>query len=1066
MTSALTAAAVVVCAFLSGASALAQQRYTVRPIREFRTPDKPEMLMPTSVAVGAGGHVFVSDGANDRILEFDQSGVLLAEIRDVSNEALSRPTGIRLDPAGRLWIADTGNSRVVVRGRDGGLERVIALPQGDGDQPPDVTDVATSPDGAVLWIVDNDNHRLARYSIGDGTWRYVGTRGEALGQFHYPFMMAVSAQGDVFVTEAVGGRVQMISAAGRFAGTVASFGVDVGQLYRPKGIAVDRAGNVWVADGTTKVIQVFTPAGRLMGIVRDPQGEVMKFATPSGMTFDAAGNLYVVELSPSRVRKFEVTISSTAEGLPDRQAPGSRSAQPRGCTACHLEWVAPLADGVATALSDVPSSPAWQPYASRSENCVSCHDGSVVDSRTKVWRDHSHRTGIIPPSSMSIPRDLPLVNGEIACRTCHSAHTRAGSGNLFREAVFLRVETEPNELCIKCHTSNPGGSSLHSHPLGSMEVPFPTTLLSQGARTGPVADTISCMSCHQPHGSAETDLLVMGTSSNQLCIACHEETHPQQFKGATQVSHPVSGLLDARQLSAVAIMGTRASPEGELLCLSCHSMHQAPVPEALLAESLSGSTLCMQCHADYGSVRGTNHDLRVSAPAEQNLLGATAQAAGPCSACHSAHTTPRNYQPSVADPSGSCTTCHQAGQCAGSNSGQPFSHPVEVGAEMLVGLSLATNRFGPPDSNGSSLDCSACHDPHQRDHPFFLRAPSETLCASCHGVQSAGLFGGGHDFTDRPELTNAKGRWAAQSGSCSVCHAVHDAQGPALWAVTNEPPQNADDLCISCHNTGNAMVATALRPLVHPTGDMAAAPVEIQSGDLPLFDEQGHRAVAGLISCATCHDPHADAALSKYLLRTHASDGPPSLCASCHPQSGSIAISMHNSAALDIFPSSNQACGPCHSAHVPVGMTASSTWVGPTGASGDPVSVQKCTGCHVEGGGAKAVAWNPHPPVHLVNSQPEGSPGFMPLVDGNGAMAPKGQIACVTCHLPHGREPGHGVLLAAVEPLPLDLLRATKPMVRSYVAPNLCTGCHGFDGIRRFLYYHRSSAAAANKPPP
>jgi hypothetical protein len=28
------------------------------------------------------------------------------------------------------------------------------------------------------------------------------------------------------------------------------------------------------------------------------------------------------------------------------------------------------------------------------------------------------------------------------------------------------------------------------------------------------------------------------------------------------------------------------------------------------------------------------------------------------------------------------------------------------------------------------------------------------------------------------------------------------------------------------------------------------------------------------------------------------------------------------------------------------------------------------------------------------------------------------------------------------------------PMVRPYVAPNVCSSCHGFDGLRRYLYFH------------
>ncbi len=53
---------------------------------------------------------------------------------------------------------------------------------------------------------------------------------------------------------------------------------------------------------------------------------------------------------------------------------------------------------------------------------------------------------------------------------------------------------------------------------------------------------------------------------------------------------------------------------------------------------------------------------------------------------------------------------------------------------------------------------------------------------------------------------------------------------------------------------------------------------------------------------------------------------------------------------------------------------------------------------------------------------------------------------------------------AAGEPAELPRLRAAKPMLRPYAAPNLCSGCHGFDGLRRYLYFHDPRRRAAPTP--
>ena len=48
--------------------------------------------------------------------------------------------------------------------------------------------------------------------------------------------------------------------------------------------------------------------------------------------------------------------------------------------------------------------------------CLGCHDGSVGDSRRTVWVEHGHLRGITPPDGMTVPKDLPLVDGTIVLK--------------------------------------------------------------------------------------------------------------------------------------------------------------------------------------------------------------------------------------------------------------------------------------------------------------------------------------------------------------------------------------------------------------------------------------------------------------------------------------------------------------------------------------------------------------------------------------------------------------------------------------------------------------------------
>jgi hypothetical protein len=97
--------------------------------------------------------------------------------------------------------------------------------------------------------------------------------------------------------------------------------------------------------------------------------------------------------------------------------------------------------------------------------------------------------------------------------------------------------------------------------------------------------------------------------------------------------------------------------------------------------------LCQRCHPGHYA-QGTPHDLRQSAPQEQNRLGQTVAQGGPCSACHLSHRYAREIIPSPLDPDGYCITCHREAERQGA------SGASEVDWSRLL------------DSSGSEADLS------------------------------------------------------------------------------------------------------------------------------------------------------------------------------------------------------------------------------------------------------------------------------------------------------------------------------------------------------------------------
>ena len=1031
-------------------AATAQQHpFVGTSIVTFEHHEPPAMMMPTDVAVDSAGHVFIADGVHDRILKFDRNARLVGMIRSVGPTPLESPLGVSIDARDRLFVADTGNGRVLVFDASGQVEDIIT-PTSAGDESLDLTDVAVSPDGRFVWMVDNERHRLLRLDVETKQEVAIGRLGESIGQLNHPFMIAIGAGGDVHVTDVINGRIMVFGADGRPIRGIGGLGVDIGDFFRAEGVAVDEFGNTWVSDGVTNVIQIFSPSGVVIDVLRNERGEPYRFEHPMGIRI-AGDDLYVTELRADLVRRVRITRGpiDVREARP-RRKPDVVGRQARSCTVCHIEWMPPFDAGRSTPLMSPPESTPQLPAVSRSEMCLSCHDGSIVDSRRRVWLEHGHRTGISPSDGMKVPSELPLADGKIMCRTCHSAHTGGDFTGNMRTSVFLRVENSASQLCIGCHEDHTRGPSLGTHPTGGMPWPVPRELIAAGAKVGPNPREITCQVCHTPHGSSRDHLLVMGTESNQLCLTCHDQMRPGMFREGDHTEHPISPIVNAEQKAAITMLGTKLGPEERLICLSCHKLHHGKGERFMLAAELTGGEMCISCHSEKRKLLGTSHDLRQNFPNERNRLGMTADTGGPCSSCHMFHRYARAPEPHPYDQFGQCFTCHQKDRCAENRPIQPANHP--------------------------SRTCTGCHDPHEPRFGCYLRSSPTESCLGCHTEQS-GMIGGMHD------MRSGGASWPdasmAASETCMACHKPHGASPSELFRVT--PVQglaSADATCAACHSESMWQHGGALSA-VHPRHIVDAA----RAGDLPLVYASDDEPNA--IGCATCHDPHSR---GSYLARVREGESPSALCVQCHSDYRQVLLTAHahgtgrtsahdsrragadgESRAIDALVggqavhggSPSDSCRACHSVHADPMIVSRQLLSRPPAQI---VSVREgwmtgedvhCSSCHRPDGEARPPAVASHPDVPMMSLLNGHAAGALPLFDDEGRIDAQGRITCRTCHIPHGQQLSDEHL-AAIEKLPVELRRPIRLLLRPFDAPNVCTQCHGADGLWRFLYYHDS----------
>ena len=243
---------------------------------------------------------------NDRIVWFDADGRFAAAISTVNGEKLARPVGIFIDSKDQLWIADTGNHRILGV-KPTGAPEIVTPPPTEKGTPCDPTDLVVTADGRRMYVIDNNAHRLLIRDNKTQTWTALGGFGRSLGQFQWPFMLCIGEDRYIYISEAIGARVQRISPSDKWAGEIGRWGVNLGEFYRPKGLAADAKGRLYAGDSTMGVIQVFSAKGRVEGVLTGKDGTPLHFDHPMGMCFDRNGKLYVVELKAHRVAVVEMS---------------------------------------------------------------------------------------------------------------------------------------------------------------------------------------------------------------------------------------------------------------------------------------------------------------------------------------------------------------------------------------------------------------------------------------------------------------------------------------------------------------------------------------------------------------------------------------------------------------------------------------------------------------------------------------------------------------------------------------------------------------------------------------
>ncbi|CAF0724623.1 unnamed protein product [Adineta steineri] len=292
--------------------------------------DSSQVTNVVDIYIDSQNTLYITDEAPSavawRLLKNATSATVIAGTKGStgsSNTQLRLPQSVYVDNNGTMYVVDYANQRIqkYINGSNSGIT-IAGLSESSGsslnqlDHPRFIT---LDPTQTYIYIADNDNHRIMRYSTnsisGDnGTVVAGGTgQGNTNTSLNKPWGLWYQPpiSSDLFITNHDGHSIMRWTpgaSSGTFiAGVPGTVGSNSTLLNNPMGIKLDKYLNMFVVDYSNHRIQMFC-ANNEIGITIVGTGNTDSTATalngPRGIAFDSDMNMYVADLNNKRVQKF------------------------------------------------------------------------------------------------------------------------------------------------------------------------------------------------------------------------------------------------------------------------------------------------------------------------------------------------------------------------------------------------------------------------------------------------------------------------------------------------------------------------------------------------------------------------------------------------------------------------------------------------------------------------------------------------------------------------------------------------------------------------------------------
>lgn len=290
-----------------------------------------------------------------------------------------------------------------------------------------------------------------------------------------------------------------------------------------------------------------------------------------------------------------ITAASAQQAAPPK-APAAKVATPATapatyvgsevCETCHEDI------GKAFLMSPHQAIDVGDKHGFKGNACESCHGPGSNHVQTLSAADIRNPAKISPAETdktcLTCHRNQPTTAGRleashahnaIACTQCHSIHAHGPDGLVARKFADINAQCESCHIDIKASFAQP---FKHRVPENAM----------------------TCVDCHNPHGSFKPGLMQLTSANEPGCFKCHgDKRGPFTFEHA---------------------------PVREEGCQSCHMPHGSANAKMLIRQEVR--LVCLECHANLPTLPGqTSVVMGVVPPAFHDLSSPRFRN---CTICH------------------------------------------------------------------------------------------------------------------------------------------------------------------------------------------------------------------------------------------------------------------------------------------------------------------------------------------------------------------------------------------------------------------------------------------------